>query len=165
MFPPATCAARSKKEGSWHTGAALTHSSKAAKLVYRSELMKLVHPYKICHLTTRCLVYISYCVKYVIQPSFCFPVTYKNSTTNYCRHKGFFWVCIPSWIKAVSMKCFSFASLYCTNKGPYIYVNTVVELTSYSSEICPSVMDVIFALGKGICFLRFSCSYFYTGTE
>ena len=63
------------------------------------------------------------------------------------------------------MKCLSFAFLYCTNKGLYIYVNTVVELSRYSSEICPSVMDAIFALGKGICLPSFSCSYFYMSTE
>jgi len=63
------------------------------------------------------------------------------------------------------MKCLGFASLYCANKGLYIYVNTVVELARYGNEICPSVMDAIFALGKGIFFPGFSCSYFYMSTE
>lgn len=46
------------------------------------------------------------------------------------------------------MKCFNFTCLYCTNKGLYINVNTVVGWAQHSSTICPSVTDAAFALGK-----------------
>lgn len=123
------------------------------------EPVKLVHSSKICHLTTRCLFYISCCDKYVIQPPFCFTVTYKNSTPNDHGHKGFFsLLTMHTQLHKSSMKCLSFASI--APIKDLTYVNTVVELAKYSSEICPSVMDVVFALGEGICFPGFHAATF-----
>lgn len=71
-----------------HSEAAWTHSSNIAKVIcHCSGTPDLVHPHEICYLTTICLFHKSYCAKCVIQPPFCFPVTYRNSTPNDQKHK------------------------------------------------------------------------------
>lgn len=107
-----------------------TYSSNIAEVVsHHSGTRDLMHPHEICPLTTICLFHKSYCVIYVIQPTFCFPIKYRNRTPNDHEHIEFL---LNMYNLA---KCSKYeVCLYCTNKGLYIYVNKMVELATHSNR-------------------------------